>query len=177
MRCWFASDEFSLLASGGLTLSVESSTELQIGSAPRYLSGSVPETAESFCAEGRGVVRAPLAQSGGGRRPISYLISSIHAGRVAIMKGSYDLEVIDYEQCPFCDRVFKAQKEFVFTPSKGLTLSALEVHIRSDHQKVKLRKGSNYRWVDESDLKHGRYSPTELRGLQERKGSRSRPQT
>lgn len=54
----------------------------------------------------------------------------------------------DYVQCPFCDRVFpepQARKASGETP--------LEEHTVRFHHKVRVRKGSNYRWMDESEVK------------------------
>ncbi|HEV2450219.1 MAG TPA: hypothetical protein VGU43_07440 [Thermoplasmata archaeon] len=50
----------------------------------------------------------------------------------------------DYEQCPFCESVFQIDGKPRNVP--------LEDHIRADHRKVKLRKGSNYRWVDAAEM-------------------------
>lgn len=54
----------------------------------------------------------------------------------------------DYTECPFCDRIF-AVDEF-----PGLVHShPLDDHIRSVHHMVKVRKGSNYRWLPEEEVK------------------------
>jgi hypothetical protein len=53
----------------------------------------------------------------------------------------------DYVECPFCDRIFVA--EAFHSLMHG---HPLEDHIRDDHDKVKLRKGSNYRWVDRKEV-------------------------
>ncbi len=54
----------------------------------------------------------------------------------------------DYVQCPFCDKLFKepqARKTSGETP--------LEEHVMSAHHKVRVRKGSNYRWMDEAEAR------------------------
>lgn len=58
----------------------------------------------------------------------------------------------DYEQCPVCDRVFVVE-DLRFRPKgRELDPTELEAHIRGDHNMVKLRKGSNYRWVDAAEM-------------------------
>ncbi len=53
----------------------------------------------------------------------------------------------DYTECPFCDRIYE---DDVYT---GLVHQhPLDDHIRSEHDKVKVRKGSNYRWVDRAEV-------------------------
>jgi hypothetical protein len=53
----------------------------------------------------------------------------------------------DYVECPFCDRIYPADSY------PGLVhTNPLDAHIRTDHGKVKLRKGSNYRWVDRAEV-------------------------
>jgi hypothetical protein len=53
----------------------------------------------------------------------------------------------DYVECPFCDRIYPADSY------RGLVHAhPLDAHIREDHGKVKLRKGSNYRWVDRAEV-------------------------
>ncbi len=54
----------------------------------------------------------------------------------------------DYVQNPFCDRLFRepqARKPSGETP--------LEEHVITVHHKVRVRKGSNYKWMDESEVK------------------------
>jgi hypothetical protein len=51
----------------------------------------------------------------------------------------------DYEQCPFCERIFAA-------PTRIYDSGDLDRHIRTDHHKVKLRKGTNYKWVDAAEM-------------------------
>ncbi len=54
----------------------------------------------------------------------------------------------DFEECPFCDRIFEA------VSFKGLVRERpVEAHIRHDHHMVKVRKGSNYRWVPEAEVR------------------------
>jgi hypothetical protein len=55
--------------------------------------------------------------------------------------------VTDYVECPFCERVFPAE-----VYHSMMHTHPLEDHIRDDHHKVKLRKGSNYRWVDKKEI-------------------------
>jgi hypothetical protein len=73
--------------------------------------------------------------------------------------------VPDYEQCPFCDRIFEV-------PLAGRSLidldtarpaSSLDRHIRMDHDKVRLRKGSNYKWVDAGEMRRLAESWDEMR--------------
>lgn len=76
-------------------------------------------------------------------------------------KRMYDSDVPHFEQCPFCDRVFRTHVGPVaYTALRGPPLSDLEQHLVTDHHKVKLRKGSNYKWVDESEVARGVYRPT-----------------
>lgn len=53
----------------------------------------------------------------------------------------------DYMECPFCDRIFSsdAYPALVHT-------HPLEDHIRSEHRMVKVRKGSNYRWLSQQEI-------------------------
>jgi hypothetical protein len=61
---------------------------------------------------------------------------------------AYSSWMADYEECPFCDRIF----ETVAFP--GLARERpIEEHIRSDHHMVRVRKGSNYRWVSEDEVR------------------------
>jgi hypothetical protein len=55
----------------------------------------------------------------------------------------------DYVECPFCDRIFEAEAYTALVHQHPL-----EQHIRTDHRMVKVRKGSNYRWVREDDVKN-----------------------
>lgn len=58
----------------------------------------------------------------------------------------------DYEQCPVCDRVFIVE-DLRFRPKgREFDPTELESHIRNDHHMVKLRKGSNYKWVDAAEM-------------------------
>jgi len=58
----------------------------------------------------------------------------------------------DYLQCPVCDRVFKVGDPLVRMSGSERTMMELEAHIRTDHHMVKVRKGSNYRWVDAAEM-------------------------
>ncbi len=51
---------------------------------------------------------------------------------------------MNYVECPFCDRIF--EDHFNGEPP-------LRRHIEEDHHKVRVRKGSNYRWVDVKEVK------------------------
>jgi hypothetical protein len=54
----------------------------------------------------------------------------------------------DYVECPFCERIFEADAY------PGLVHQhPLDAHIRTEHRMVKVRKGSNYRWVPEDEVK------------------------
>ncbi len=55
--------------------------------------------------------------------------------------------MVDYAECPFCGRIFPAE-----TFHGMMHLHPLDDHIRSEHDKVKLRKGTNYRWVDRVEI-------------------------
>ena len=52
-----------------------------------------------------------------------------------------------YEQCPYCDKIFDVS---------GLILAwedtQLEKHIKDVHKKVKVRRGTNYKWMDMSEV-------------------------
>jgi hypothetical protein len=64
----------------------------------------------------------------------------------------------DYEECPFCDRIFETD---VYT---GMVHDhPLEDHIRTAHDKLKVRKGSNYRWVDKAEIASRLASPSSAR--------------
>jgi hypothetical protein len=51
--------------------------------------------------------------------------------------------VVDYQECPFCDRIFEVPQIIKWTQK-----TPLEEHIEADHHKLKVRKGSNYKWMD-----------------------------
>jgi hypothetical protein len=42
-------------------------------------------------------------------------------------------------------------------------MGPLERHLREEHHKVRLRKGSNYKWVDEAEVKRLEESWAEMR--------------
>jgi hypothetical protein len=58
----------------------------------------------------------------------------------------------DYVQCQVCDRVFKVGDPLVSLSGSDRAMMELEAHIRSDHHMVKVRKGSNYKWVDAAQM-------------------------
>lgn len=58
----------------------------------------------------------------------------------------------DYEQCPICDRVYEVEEVRFRAKGRELDPTDLEAHIRNDHHMVKLRKGSNYKWVDAAEM-------------------------
>lgn len=58
----------------------------------------------------------------------------------------------DYEQCPICDRVFEVEDVSLRTKGHELDMTELEYHIRTVHRMVKLRRGSNYKWVDAAEM-------------------------
>jgi hypothetical protein len=53
--------------------------------------------------------------------------------------------MMNYVECPFCDRIFEDRLVTGEPP--------LRRHIEQDHHKVRVRKGSNYRWVDATEVK------------------------
>jgi hypothetical protein len=54
----------------------------------------------------------------------------------------------EYEECPICDRLFEADAY------NGLVHTRpVEAHIRTVHHMVKVRRGSNYRWIPETEVK------------------------
>ena len=59
-------------------------------------------------------------------------------------------EPTEFEQCPFCDTLFAIEP--------GVRIGSdrpIEHHIKVVHHKVRVRKGSNYKWIDRSEaLKH-----------------------
>ncbi len=54
----------------------------------------------------------------------------------------------DYVQCPFCDRLFRGPHA-----KRASGERPLEERVMSAHHKVRVRKRSNYRWMDESEVK------------------------
>jgi len=56
--------------------------------------------------------------------------------------------VTKYAQCPFCDALFKEPQA-----RKASGSTQLEEHVMTMHRKVRVRKGSNYRWMDEAEVK------------------------
>ena len=60
-------------------------------------------------------------------------------------------ETPEYELCPFCDKIFEVTAiRFVISSTYR---TALEKHIVEQHKKVNVRKGSNYKWMDEAEVK------------------------
>ncbi len=55
---------------------------------------------------------------------------------------------MNYVECPFCPLLFPEPQ---MTGPDGTT--PLVRHVAQDHHKVRVRKGSNYRWVDEREIK------------------------
>lgn len=55
----------------------------------------------------------------------------------------------EYAQCQFYDALFREPQ--ARTPS-GYT-QQVEEHVMPTHHKVRVRKGSNYRWMDEGEAK------------------------
>jgi hypothetical protein len=53
----------------------------------------------------------------------------------------------DYEECPFCDMIFETDAY-----TSMVHQHPLEEHLRAEHHKVKVRKGSNYRWIDMAEV-------------------------
>ena len=51
-------------------------------------------------------------------------------------------------QCLFCDRLFREPQA-----KRASGETPLEERVMSAHHKVRVRKGSNYRWMDESEVK------------------------
>ena len=54
----------------------------------------------------------------------------------------------DYVQCPFCEALFREPQA-----RKPSGYTQLEEHVMAMHRKVRVRKGSNYRWMDEAEVK------------------------
>ncbi len=54
----------------------------------------------------------------------------------------------DYVQCPFCDRLFREPQT-----RKATGETPLEEHVIAAHRKVRVRKGSNYRWMDKGEAR------------------------
>lgn len=54
----------------------------------------------------------------------------------------------EYAQCPSCSALFKEPQA-----RKPSGHTQLEEHVMAMHRKVRVRKGSNYRWMDEEDAK------------------------
>lgn len=66
----------------------------------------------------------------------------------------------NYVECPFCERIFEDR----YTTDDGRRSSPprasirepandrLSHHIEQDHHKVRVRKGSNYKWVDAREI-------------------------
>ncbi len=52
----------------------------------------------------------------------------------------------EYDECPFCDRLFVRPRHFMAGDTP------MEAHIREDHGKVKVWKGRNAKWVDASEI-------------------------
>jgi hypothetical protein len=73
----------------------------------------------------------------------------------------------DYEQCQFCERIFQVSSATHESPTllelAPVRISPLDRHIREDHHKVRLRKGSNYKWVDAAEVKRLAESWDEMR--------------
>ena len=72
----------------------------------------------------------------------------------------------DYEQCQFCERIFEvpvgAEGSLIELDSPRRA-TPLDQHIRTEHHKVRLRKGSNYKWVDAAEMKRLTESWAEMR--------------
>jgi hypothetical protein len=74
--------------------------------------------------------------------------------------------VAEYEECPFCDRVFAVEsvRRKVVGPARILRSNLritgtaaylrtpLERHIEEVHHKVKVRKGLRYMWLDVAEI-------------------------
>ncbi len=54
----------------------------------------------------------------------------------------------DYVQCPFCDMLFREPQA-----RKPSGYTQLEEHVTGVHHKVRVRKGGNYKWMDEGEVK------------------------
>lgn len=63
----------------------------------------------------------------------------------------HEPEPTEFEQCPFCDKLF----EVPLIRPLSLADRPIDKHIKEVHNKVRVRKGSNYKWIDRSEaLKH-----------------------
>lgn len=58
-----------------------------------------------------------------------------------------------YEQCPFCDRIFVEGIILRNRVTGETSGNDLEEHISTEHNKVKVRKGTNYKWMDLEEVK------------------------
>ena len=57
-----------------------------------------------------------------------------------------DKDTGEYEECPFCGVFYEVYK------IEGREYGTLNDHIKTTHDKVRVRKGSNYRWVDRNEV-------------------------
>jgi hypothetical protein len=73
--------------------------------------------------------------------------------------------VPDYEQCQFCERIFEVAlgEGSLIDFDAARRATPLDQHIRREHSKVRLRKGSNYKWVDAAEMKRLAESWAEMR--------------
>ncbi len=62
----------------------------------------------------------------------------------------YEEDLTEYEQCQFCDKIFEKPNFLPVTLSPYRT--PLEKHIVDVHEKMKVRKGNNYKWMDKDEI-------------------------
>ena len=65
-----------------------------------------------------------------------------------ILSSSCLASMVNYVECPFCDRIFEDPD--LWPPRKEKPLVR---HLEQDHHKVRVRKGSNYKWIDAKEVK------------------------
>ena len=73
-------------------------------------------------------------------------------GATSYLVSSYLPVMPDYEECPFCELVIEVPSRPRSAFGESRHASMLEDHIRRHHDKVQVRKGSNYRWEDAAGM-------------------------
>jgi hypothetical protein len=60
--------------------------------------------------------------------------------------GEEGKDIGEYEECQFCGALYEVAN------FDGNSVSMLNDHIKTTHNKVRVRKGSNYRWIDREEV-------------------------
>ena len=60
---------------------------------------------------------------------------------------------VEYAQCPFCDKIFAPGMVLVNKVTGDRTGDEMDEHIVKVHDKVRVRKGTNYKWMDRAEVK------------------------